>query len=70
MMDTTNKVLIEVYVPSINEHYDVYVPILRKIHEVQILLSKMIEELSCNRFKNEEAFLCYYKTGKIIDANL
>ncbi len=69
-MDTMDKVLIDLYVPSLNEHYDVYLPISRKIYEVEKLLSKMIEELSYERYKNSESLLCYYDTGKIINSNL
>ena len=69
-MDTMDKVLIDLYVPSLNEHYDVYLPISRKIYEVEKLLSKMIEELSYERYKNSESVLCYYDTGKIINSNL
>ncbi len=70
MMDTMDKVLIDLYVPSINEHYDVYLPMARKVHEVENLLSKMIEELSYERYKNSESILCYYDNGKIINSNL
>ena len=43
-MDTMDKILIELYVPSINEDYDVFIPTSRKIYEVENMLSKMIEE--------------------------
>ena len=69
-MDTMDKILIELYVPSINENYDVFIPTSRKIYEVENMLSKMIEELSLNRYSNNENILCYFEDGKIINRNL
>ena len=69
-MDSTDKVLVDLFVPSLSEHYDVYLPLSRKIYEVEGLLSKMIEELSHDRYKNPYNVLCYYDNGKIIDSNL
>ena len=69
-MDTMDKILIELYVPSINENYDVFIPTSRKIYEVENMLSKMIEELSLNRYSNNENVLCYFEDGKIINRNL
>ena len=69
-MDTMDKILIELYVPSINENYDVFIPTSRKRYEVENMLSKMIEELSLNRYSNNENILCYFEDGKIINRNL
>jgi len=69
-MDTMDKILIELYVPSINENYDVFIPTSRRIYEVENMLSKMIEELSLNRYSNNENILCYFEDGKIINRNL
>ena len=69
-MDTKDKVLIELYIPSLKEHYDVFIPTGRKVYEVESLLSKMIEELSLNRYNNVESMLCYFDNGKIINRNL
>ena len=41
-MDTKDKVLIELYIPSLKEHYDVFIPTGRKVYEVESLLSKMM----------------------------
>lgn len=69
-MDTMDKVLVDLYVPALNEHYDVYLPLSRKIYEVEELLSHMIQELSYERYNNPDNVLCYYDTGKIINGNL
>ena len=69
-MDTMDKILIELYVPSINENYDVFIPTSRRIYEIENMLSKMIEELSLNRYSNNENILCYFEDGKIINRNL
>jgi len=69
-MDTMDKVLVDLYVPALNEHYDVYLPLSRKIYEVEELLAEMIKELSYERYDNPNNVLCYFDSGKIIDSNL
>jgi len=41
-----NKILIEVYVPTIEKKYDILLPINKKIKSVIILLSKAVKELN------------------------
>ena len=62
-----DKVLIELYIPAIREHFDVFVPnflicILRQ------LLGKSVEELSDNRYVSSgKEILCDYKTFMIFN---
>ena len=40
-----NKILVKVYVPTIQEEYNIYIPINIRIGQLTILLSKSISEL-------------------------
>lgn len=40
----TNKVLISLYVPSINKSYDIYVPVNKRVHDViNMVISSLVE---------------------------
>ena len=41
-----NKILIRLYVPSIEEKYDLKIPINKKVSEIIVLLIKAIDEIS------------------------
>ncbi len=49
-----NKVLVEVYVPSIDEKYEIYIPTNETIKKVLELLIKSIYELSDSNLNQEE----------------
>ena len=57
----SNKVLIELVVPEIDEIYNIYIPINKKIGNVIGLLSKSVQELSNGAFQ-------YTKNTSIYDA--
>lgn len=61
-----NKILIEVYVPTIEKRYDILLPINKKVKSVIILLSKAIKELTDGAYiiKNN-SFLCDKTSGMI-----
>lgn len=61
-----DKILIEVYVPTIEKKYDILLPINKKIKSVIILLSKTIKELTDDTYiiKNN-SFLCDKASGMI-----
>lgn len=66
-----NKVLIELYVPSLGKNYDVYIPLTSRVAEVKILLAKAIGDLSEGGYPPmNEVLLCDYTTGKEYDVNL
>ncbi|MBQ9071719.1 MAG: methyltransferase [Bacilli bacterium] len=50
----TNKILVTVLVPMIEEEYDVYIPISKKIKVTTKLLVKTISELSEGHFPLKE----------------
>ena len=49
-----NKVLVKVYVPSIDEEYEIYIPTNETIKKVLELLIKSIYELSDSNLDQEE----------------
>ena len=60
-----SKVLVEVYVPSVNCSYDVYIPLESKIQEVKILIASAIDDLTDHKYKKgSEIILCNFATGK------
>lgn len=65
-----NQILVECFVPSVNQNYDIRIPIEKTIHEVIELLSKSISELSGGLFIAEESLLCDRNSGRVYDINL
>ena len=66
-----DKVLVEVYVPSVNTSYDIYIPLESKIEEVKFLIANAISDLTDNRYKNSgKIILCNFATGKEYERNL
>ncbi len=65
-----NQILIECFVPSVNQTYDIRLPKEKTIHEVIELLSKSICELSGGLFIAEESLLCDRNSGRVYDINL
>ena len=60
-----DKILVEVYVPTVNISYDVYIPVESKIEEVKLLIASAISELTDNRYKKgSKIVLCNFATGK------
>lgn len=49
-----NKVLVTVYVPSIDEEYEIYIPANETVKKVLELLIKSIYELSDSNLSQEE----------------
>ena len=44
------KVLVCIYVPSIDMEFDVNIPLFLSMVEIRVLLSKMLEELTMHRY--------------------
>ena len=66
-----NKILVSVYVPSINKNYDVYIPFKIKFYEVVKIVAAMIEEISeRNYIATDAVVLCEKSTGIIYNLNL
>lgn len=66
----TEKFLVKVYVPSIDEVYNVYLPINSQVGNDIILLNKSIFELSNGEYiPNNKVRLYDRETGEMIDTN-
>ena len=66
-----DKVLVEVYVPTLRTSYDMFLPVNAMMHEVLKLIKKAVTELSNGRFiADEHTVICYRETGAIININL
>ncbi|MCA1030229.1 methyltransferase [Bacillus timonensis] len=64
------KILIEVFVPSIEKTFDVFIPLNLKLHEVELLISGAIADLSNGYFiRSEDTVLCDREKGIILDIN-
>lgn len=67
----SNKILLEVYIPSIEKEYDVFVPINKRIGTVKKLIEKGIVDLSDDGYCIKDDTNLYSKeTGLIYDVNL
>ena len=66
----TNKILITVVVPTIEEKYDIYIPISKSIKVTKDLLIKTINELSEGHFPLKEKCKLLSNDGKSYDDNL
>lgn len=65
----TNKILITVIVPRIEEKYDVYIPISKSIKVTKDLLVKTINELSEGHFPKKEKNILMSSTGVVYKEN-
>ncbi len=66
-----SKVLVEVYVPSVNITYDAYIPLESRIEEVAVLLADAITDLTGNKYeRGSEVILCDFEKGKEFKKNL
>ena len=66
-----NKILVNVYVPSLEENYDFWIPINKKIYKIILLLIKIINESSGDYYRPTTMPLLYDKlTAKPYDINM
>ncbi|MDQ0885065.1 hypothetical protein QFZ81_000153 [Paenibacillus sp. V4I9] len=66
-----DKILVELFVPAVNQSYDVYIPFTSKMHEIEKLLTKAITELSAGYYAvSENTVICERTSGSILDINL
>ncbi len=66
-----NKVLIELYVPSIDEVYNLYLPVNRKIGNIIVLLNKSLFELTNGSFIGSDLTMLYNRqTGEKYAINI
>ena len=66
-----NKILIEVFVPMLEQEYDVFVPINKKIKNVTRLINDAIVDLSNGCFPKKSDIVLYNRqNGFILDPKL
>lgn len=65
------KIIVEIFVPALNEAYDVFIPRQVQMFQVLELLKKAVTEMSDGRFvATDETAICYRHSGKIININM
>lgn len=57
-----NKVLVKLYVPTMDEQYDVWLPINKKVYHIIVLLVKAINEFSGGFYKPKKMPMLYDKS--------
>ena len=66
-----DKVLVEIYVPVLNEAYDMFVPLQSRMYEVLELMKRAVKELSEGRFvADNNTAICHRSDGMIINLNM
>lgn len=66
-----NKILVEIYVPLIEEEYDVFIPINKRVGTIKQIFEKLISENSDSGYKIKEDSNFYSKeTGLPYDVQL
>lgn len=65
-----NKILINLYVPNLNQHYDLFIPVNEFIWKINKLVVKSISDLSDGKLlMNQNYVIVNIETGKIYDNN-
>ena len=65
-----NKILINLYVPNLNKHYDLFIPVNEFIWKINKLVVKSISDLSDGKLlMNQNYVIANIETGKIYDNN-
>ncbi len=65
-----NKILINLYVPNLNQHYDLFIPVNEFIWKINKLVVKSISDLSDGKLSmNQNYVIANIETGKIYDNN-
>lgn len=63
-----NKILVNVFVPMIEEEYDIYIPTVKRVGTIKNLIVNLVAEQSENAFVNDGCKCLYDKiTGEKIE---
>lgn len=66
-----DKILIEVYVPTLGKSFDMFVPLVSPMYEVLELIKKAVTEMADGLYvANDSTALCNRYDGTIININL
>lgn len=67
----SNKILLEVYIPSIEKEYDIFVPVNKKIGTIKKMIEEGIIDLTDEVYKVSSDTNLYSKeTGNMYDVNV
>lgn len=67
----SNKILLEVYIPSIEKEYDIFVPVNKKIGTIKKMIEKGISDLTDEVYNISDDSNLYSKdTGNMYDVNV
>lgn len=66
-----NKILLEVYIPSIEKEYDIFVPVNKKIGTIKKMIEAGIKDLTDDVYSISDDTNLYSKdTGNMYDVNV
>lgn len=66
-----NKILIQLYIPLVEEEYDIFIPINKRVGTIKQILEKTISDQSDNGYIiTEDSNLYSKETGKVYDVQL
>lgn len=66
-----NKILLEVYIPSIEKEYDIFVPVNKKIGTIKRMIETGITDLTDDVYSISDDTNLYSKdTGNMYDVNV
>lgn len=67
----TNKILVEVYVPILDQKYDVLIPINKKIQNVTRLINEAVIDLSNGCYNKKDNIVLYNReNGMLLEPKL
>ncbi len=69
-MNDTEKVLVAIQVPAINEVYDIFLPLYSQIYEVLELIKRAVNLLSQGLYKADEGGILCDAAGEILNINM
>lgn len=64
-----NKILVTIYIISIDESYDLFLPVNKKVIELLNLIQDSLIDLSNGNYQKKENILLYNEDGLIINPN-
>ncbi len=65
-----NKILIQLYIPLIEEEYDIFIPINKRVGTIKQLIEKNISEQANGYVIKEDTNLYSKETGKVYDVQV
>ncbi len=65
-----NKILIQLYIPLIEEEYDIFIPINKRVGTIKQLIEKNMSEQANGYIIREDTNLYSKETGKVYDVQV